>query len=317
MSGIKLEYSRIKPYLDEIGRTPLLSRQQEIDLAAKIKKGDEKAFSQFYLANLRLVVKIASGYWEPGLSLWDLISEGNIGLRTAIEKFIPQNGPRFSDYGSLWIKQAVKRASIKQRDPVRLSPKERKRNKSSIIHLDAPIGNEGDTDFGSTFHDLITSANTQNASLLTSSKERSILVEKLFEAIHHPAEHPWILKTGLDQRDLEILRIRFAPTPTPTPGPEVPVKDVTFRKLQARFGCTGSYVQQLHKNALNLLREVLPRINSDFELFVEEMDDDFDAKRASKERHLNNKKIHPLRRPNQIGSHTVYDHTVASIGSRS
>src|SRR5260221_5021302 len=104
----------IKLYLREIGQVKLLTPQEEIDLAARIKKGDKKAREQMIKANLRLVVKIARDYEGIGLPLLDLISEGNIGLMKAVERFDPAKGGKLSTYGSWWIKQSIKRALANQ-----------------------------------------------------------------------------------------------------------------------------------------------------------------------------------------------------------
>ena len=104
----------IKLYLREIGQVKLLTPQEEIDLAARIKKGDKKAREQMIKANLRLVVKIARDYEGIGLPLLDLISEGNIGLMKAVERFDPSKGGKLSTYGSWWIKQSIKRALANQ-----------------------------------------------------------------------------------------------------------------------------------------------------------------------------------------------------------
>src|SRR5216684_6242372 len=100
----------IKIYLREIMQTPLLTPQQEIELAARIKKGDQKARAWMIKANLRLVVKIAHDYSNLGLPLLDLISEGNIGLVKAVERFDPAKGVKLSSYAAWWIRQAIKRA---------------------------------------------------------------------------------------------------------------------------------------------------------------------------------------------------------------
>src|SRR6185369_11492678 len=110
----------IKLYLREIGQVKLLTPQEEIDLAARIKKGDKKAREQMIKANLRLVVKIARDYEGIGLPLLDLISEGNIGLMKAVERFDPSKGGKLSTYGSWWIKQSIKRALANQSKTIRL-----------------------------------------------------------------------------------------------------------------------------------------------------------------------------------------------------
>lgn len=110
----------MKIYLREIGQTELLTPAQEIELAARIKKGDEKARQLMIRANLRLVVKIAHDYARYGLPLLDLISEGNIGLMKAVERFDPKKGGKLSTYAAWWIKQGIKRALANQSKTIRL-----------------------------------------------------------------------------------------------------------------------------------------------------------------------------------------------------
>src|SRR6202451_1213504 len=112
--------SGIKIYLREIGQIPLLTPAQEIELAAKIKKGDKAARSLMIRSNLRLVVKIAHDYANLGLPLLDLISEGNIGLMKAVERFDPAKGGKLSTYAAWWIKQSIKRALANQSKTIRL-----------------------------------------------------------------------------------------------------------------------------------------------------------------------------------------------------
>ncbi len=112
--------SSLKLYLREISRTPLLTIQEENDLAERIKLGDTKARDHMIRANLRLVVKIAHDYSGYGLSLSDLISEGNIGLMNAVERFDPEKGGKLSTYGAWWIKQSIKRALANQSKTIRL-----------------------------------------------------------------------------------------------------------------------------------------------------------------------------------------------------
>ncbi|MEO6785536.1 MAG: RNA polymerase sigma factor RpoD/SigA [Chthoniobacteraceae bacterium] len=112
--------SGFKIYLREIGQTPLLTVQEEIELAAKIKRGDMKARALMIKANLRLVVKIAHDYGNLGLPLLDLVSEGNIGLMKAVERFDPAKGGKLSTYAAWWIKQSIKRALANQSKTIRL-----------------------------------------------------------------------------------------------------------------------------------------------------------------------------------------------------
>lgn len=107
-------------YLQEIGRVPLLTPDQETKLAGKIKNGDAEARERMINANLRLVVTIARDYIDLGLPLLDLISEGNIGLTKAVDRFDPSKGAKLSTYAVWWIKQSIKRALSNQSKTVRL-----------------------------------------------------------------------------------------------------------------------------------------------------------------------------------------------------
>src|SRR5437667_9836370 len=107
-------------YLREMAETPLLTAQEEIALAKRVKRGDEKARSRMIKANLRLVVKIARDYSQFGLPLLDLINEGNLGLMKAVERFDPKKGAKLSTYAALWIKQSIRRALSNQSKTIRL-----------------------------------------------------------------------------------------------------------------------------------------------------------------------------------------------------
>jgi RNA polymerase primary sigma factor len=114
------ERSNLQLYLNEIRQTPLLTVQEEIKLAARIKRGDKAARDHMIKANLRLVVKIAYDYNQMGLPLMDLISEGNLGLIKAVERFDPAKGGKLSTYAAWWIKQCMKRALANQSKTIRL-----------------------------------------------------------------------------------------------------------------------------------------------------------------------------------------------------
>src|SRR5438046_5915054 len=112
--------TRLNRYLREIGLFPLLTPQQEIELAVKIRKGNAAARERMINANLRLVVTIARDYANFGLPLLDLISEGNIGLTKAVERFDPTKGAKLSTYAMWWIKQSIKRALANQSKTIRV-----------------------------------------------------------------------------------------------------------------------------------------------------------------------------------------------------
>jgi len=135
----------LKRYLQEIGQFPLLTPQEEIELAGKIKEGDAAARERMISANLRLVVTIARDYANLGLPLLDLISEGNIGLTKAVERFEPTKGAKLSTYAMWWIKQSIKRALANQsktiRVPVHLADKIGKVRRVSI-QMSEELGRE-------------------------------------------------------------------------------------------------------------------------------------------------------------------------------
>jgi RNA polymerase primary sigma factor len=112
--------SALQIYLQEINQTPLLSAAEECSLAERVAVGDPEARDLMVKANLRLVVNIARGYLNKGLSLEDLIEEGNLGLMRAVEGFDPAMERRFSTYASFWIKQSMRRAVMNQGKPIRL-----------------------------------------------------------------------------------------------------------------------------------------------------------------------------------------------------
>lgn len=110
----------IRQYLLEIGQFPLLTARQEVELAERIERGDELARQKLIESNLRLVVHVAKRYQNNGLSLLDLIQEGNIGLMRAVEKFDYKRGFRFSTYATWWIRQAISRACSDQQRVVKI-----------------------------------------------------------------------------------------------------------------------------------------------------------------------------------------------------
>ena len=112
--------SPLETYLREINGTPLLNSKEETELAVAIGQGSHEARDRMVRANLRLVVNIARGYTGKGLSLQDLIEEGNLGLLRAVEGFDPSMGTRFSTYASYWIKQSIKRSLINSAKTIRI-----------------------------------------------------------------------------------------------------------------------------------------------------------------------------------------------------
>jgi RNA polymerase primary sigma factor len=265
----------IKLYLREIGQVKLLTPQEEIELAARIKKGDKKAREQMIKANLRLVVKIARDYEGIGLPLLDLISEGNIGLMKAVERFDPSKGGKLSTYGSWWIKQSIKRALANQsktiRLPVHLVDKISKMRRTAMrlqeelgreptddelggelgisasrvsqmrlaairpASLDAPIGDEDSNNFAEVVQDE--AADTPYEQL-----EEKTVTRMLQEMV----------KT-LDPREATILRARFGLDG----GPEK-----TLEEVGEKFGVTRERVRQIQNIALKKLRKMIEKLEA-------------------------------------------------------
>lgn len=265
----------IKLYLREIGQVKLLTPQEEIELAARIKKGDKKAREQMIKANLRLVVKIARDYEGIGLPLLDLISEGNIGLMKAVERFDPAKGGKLSTYGSWWIKQSIKRALANQsktiRLPVHLVDKISKMRRTAMrlqeelgreptdeelgmelgisasrvaqmrmaairpASLDAPIGDEDSNNFAEVVQDE--SADTPYEQL-----EEKTVTRMLQEMV----------KT-LDPREATILRARFGLDG----GPQK-----TLEEVGQKFGVTRERVRQIQNIALKKLRKMIEKMET-------------------------------------------------------
>ena len=265
----------IKLYLREIGQVKLLTPEEEVELAARIKKGDKKAREQMIKANLRLVVKIAHDYEGFGLPLLDLISEGNIGLMKAVERFDPSKGGKLSTYGSWWIKQSIKRALANQsktiRLPVHLVDKISKMRRIAMklqeefgreptdeelaeelgisvsrvaqmrtaairpASLDAPIGDDDSNNFSEVVQDE--AAQTPYEEL-----EEKTVTRMLQEMI----------KT-LDPREATILRYRFG-----LDGGS----EKTLEEVGERFGVTRERVRQIQNIALTKLRKMIEKLEA-------------------------------------------------------
>ncbi len=130
-------------YLREIGETPLISPEEEIALARKIKKGDERALEKLTKANLRFVVSVAKQYQNQGLSLADLINEGNIGLIKAAKRFDETRGFKFISYAVWWIRQAILQALAEQSRIVRLPL-----NRVGALHRIGKVSSDLEQEFG-------------------------------------------------------------------------------------------------------------------------------------------------------------------------
>ena len=131
--------------MQEIAQIPLVTREEEVDLAGEISRGSGDARRKLIQSNLRLVVKIAHDFKGLGLPLVDLISEGNIGLMKAVEKFDPTKGAKFSSYAAWWIKQSMRRALSNQSRTIRIpvqSAGKINKIKSARIKMAEELGRE-------------------------------------------------------------------------------------------------------------------------------------------------------------------------------
>lgn len=264
-----------KLYLREIGQVGLLTPQEEIDLAALIKKGDKEARDLMIKANLRLVVKIARDYEGFGLPLLDLVSEGNIGLMKAVERFDPAKGGKLSTYAAWWIKQSIKRALANQsktiRLPVHLVDKIAKMRRAEMkLHeelgreatneelaaeldttpmrvaqmrsasirpasLDAPIGDEDSNTYGEIVEDE--AAYTPYEQL-----EEKTVTDMLHDLVD-----------TLDEREITILRYRFG-----LDGGQ----ERTLEEVGEKFGVTRERIRQIQNIALRKLRKRIEKLEA-------------------------------------------------------
>ena len=257
----------VRMYLKEIGRVPLLTAEEEIELAKRMEQGDEEAKRRLAEANLRLVVSIAKRYVGRGMLFLDLIQEGNLGLIKAVEKFDYRKGYKFSTYATWWIRQAITRAIADQARTIRIPvhmvetinklirvsrqllqelgrdptpeeiaqqmeiPVERVREIMKIaqepVSLETPIGEEEDSHLGDFIEDEEAPAPAEAASFI-------LLKEQLEE----------VLET-LTPREKKVLRLRFG------------LDDGRARTLEEvgqEFGVTRERIRQIEAKALRKLR---------------------------------------------------------------
>lgn len=260
-------------YLREIGQVKLLTREEEIELAAKIKRGDKRARERMIRANLRFVVMIAREYEGLGLPLLDLINEGNIGLMTAVPRFDPTKGGKFSTYSVWWIRQSIKRALAKQSKIIRLPvhivdkismmrrtalrlaeefgreptdgelSQELGISRSRVTHLrtvamrpaslDTPFGDDN----SGSLSEVIEDENTDTPYEQLEEKTLAVMLRELVET--------------LDPREGQIIRERFGLN-----GERVR----TLEEVGAKFGRTRERIRQVQNIALERLRKKIERL---------------------------------------------------------
>ena len=255
-------------YLREIGQVKLLTPQEEIVLAKRIRRGDQRAREHMIKANLRLVVKIAHDYEGMGLPLLDLINEGNIGLMKGVERFDPRKGAKLSTYASWWIKQSIKRALANQsktirlpvhvvdkvahirraevklretldRDPtdeevayeLDLDPRRIRQYRQASkapVSLDAPIGDDA----------------SERVSEIVADPNAAAPFDRLVQETDTQLVRE-VLGT-LDQRENKILTLRFGLADG---------QERTLEEVGARLGVTRERIRQIQEQALKKLRE--------------------------------------------------------------
>ncbi|MBE5885335.1 MAG: RNA polymerase sigma factor RpoD [Lachnospiraceae bacterium] len=264
--GVGIE-DPVRMYLKEIGKVPLLSAEEEIELAKKMEMGDEDAKKRLAEANLRLVVSIAKRYVGRGLLFLDLIQEGNLGLIKAVEKFDYRKGYKFSTYATWWIRQAITRAIADQARTIRIPvhmvetinklirvsrqllqelgreptpeeiaavlkmPEERVREILKIsqepVSLETPIGEEEDSHLGDFIQD-------DNVPVPADAAAFTLLREQLSEVL-----------STLTEREQKVLRLRFG------------LDDGRARTLEEvgkEFNVTRERIRQIEAKALRKLR---------------------------------------------------------------
>lgn len=264
--GISIE-DPVRMYLKEIGKVPLLSAEEEIELAKRMAEGDEDAKKRLVEANLRLVVSIAKRYVGRGMLFLDLIQEGNLGLIKAVEKFDYQKGFKFSTYATWWIRQAITRAIADQARTIRIPvhmvetinklirvsrqllqelgreplpeeiaeeldmPVERVREILKIsqepVSLETPIGEEEDSHLGDFIQD-------DNVPVPAEAAAATLLKEQLGE----------VLDT-LTDREQKVLRLRFGMNDG---------RARTLEEVGKEFDVTRERIRQIEAKALRKLR---------------------------------------------------------------
>ena len=260
----------LRLYLREIGRVPLLTASQEIDLAKRIEKGDMRAKRQMIEANLRLVVSISKGYLGRGLTFLDLIQEGSLGLIRAVEKFDYRKGFKFSTYATWWIRQAVTRAIADKARTIRI-PVHMVEKLNKVVHterqlvqrlgreplieeiaeqvdmtpdevrdilkmsqmpisLEKPIGEEADSSFG----DLVEDESSPSPFHIASTTLRREDVERALNS--------------LPTRERQVIEMRFGLSGA---------KPRTLEEVGQAFGVTRERIRQIENTTLKRL-ESLP-----------------------------------------------------------
>ena len=251
------ESASLDKYLQEIGREDLITVEEEVELAQAIKRGDRRALEKLTRANLRFVVSVAKQYQNQGLSLPDLINEGNLGLIKAAEKFDETRGFKFISYAVWWIRQSILQALAEQSRIVRLplnqvgslnkiskafskfeQENERRPSPEELAdELDIPVDKISDT--------LKVSVEGEDNSLLdvlvnddAPIADRSLMNESLAKEIDRAL-------ATLTERECEIIKMFFG----------IGCQEMTLEEIGDKFGLTRERVRQIKEKAIRRLRQ--------------------------------------------------------------
>jgi len=259
-------------YLAGINEVPLLTPDEEIQLAKRVQKGDLSAREHMIRANLRLVVSIAKNYMNRGLAFMDLIEEGNIGLMKAVEKFDPKAGCRFSTYATWWIKQGIRRSLINTVKTVRVPSYMAEivsRWKATAMELNYRLGRQPTSSEIAEELDLPENNwNVVRETVLANSQPTHSMSEDASSVFTELLEDPNArspeeeifgsmeldrlrqLLEMLDQRESRILKLRYGI------GTGEPM---TLKAIGKKFGLTRERVRQMEQQALQKLYKVMSR----------------------------------------------------------
>jgi len=262
--------SGLQLYLREINQTRLLTPEEEIALARRIRKGDLLARDEMIRCNLRLVVSIAKNYTRRGLSLLDLIEEGNLGLLRAVEKFDPAQGCRFSTYASWWIRQSIKRSLINAVKPVeipaymveminkwrragaqlecdlgRRPTQEEVARRMGVSRRKVTVISRAARAFSSPFQAVSEDSEWSLSEMVADEGLRSpadvLLDNRRTEAVRR-------ILGDIDDRAAEILRLRFG-----LEGHD----PMTLKEIGDKVGLTRERVRQIERDTLQIINEAI------------------------------------------------------------
>jgi RNA polymerase primary sigma factor len=262
-------------YLEQIKATPLLTAREEKQLARRVREhSDPIARETMIRSNLRLVVKIAKEYSNPGMTLSDLVAEGNLGLMRAVEEFDPDAGVRFSTYAAWWIKQAIKRAMINAGQPIHIPAylvKLINKWRRAAAELEGSLGRPPTAEelakklrVGRKKADIIRHGlaavsaptqigveETQALSEILSDQGQALPEQRLLDASTAPLVRSLLAR--LEQRERRILELRFG-----LDGYQGPQR--TYKEIGKVIGLTRERVRQLEKKALASLKALVDEL---------------------------------------------------------